>query len=234
MNIVVCEDEKAIRDKINLHIQKLSIKEDIKFNIVLSTGNPDEVFDYINNNPVDTLILDIDLKREDTDGIKLGNKLRKLDKNIIIIFLTSRLERIFESFSCIPFDFIAKPAISPRLEESLMNILEHKQHAPHGNFVKIKNNVLNLDQIIYIEKQLSKSLFYSNVDTVEIYISFVDLLNCLSDNFIQINKSFIINKNFIISVNESTKTITLTNGEKLKYSTKYIEDLGGTLYGTNN
>ena len=96
MNIVVCEDEEIIRKKVELHVNKLSLKSDTRFNIVLSTGDPDEVFEYINNNPVDTLILDIDLKRPDTDGIKLGNKLRELDKNIIIIFLSSRLERIFE------------------------------------------------------------------------------------------------------------------------------------------
>lgn len=234
MNIVVCEDEEVIRKKVQLHINKLSLKSDTRFNIVLSSGNPDEVFEYISNNPVDTLILDIDLKRPDTDGIKLGNKLRELDKNVIIIFLSSRLERIFESFSCIPFDFVAKPSISPRLEEALEKIAHHKQHAPHGNFVKIKNNILNLDQVIYIEKQLSKSIFYTTGELVEIYITFIDLINCLTENFIQISKSFIINKDYITSVNESTKTISLRNGEKLKYSAKYIKDLGGILNGSNN
>lgn len=234
MNIVVCEDEEVIRKKVELHVNKLSLKSDTRFNIVLSTGDPDEVFEYINNNPVDTLILDIDLKRPDTDGIKLGNKLRELDKNIIIIFLSSRLERIFESFSCIPFDFVAKPSISPRLEEALVKIAEHKQHAPHGNFVKIKNNILNLDQVIYIEKQLSKSIFYTTGDTVEIYITFLELIDCLTENFVQISKSFIINKDYINSINESTKTISLRNGEKLKYSTKYIADIGGILNGSNN
>ena len=234
MNIVVCEDEEVIRKKVQLHVNKLSLKSDTRFNIVLSSGNPDEVFEYISNNPVDTLILDIDLKRPDIDGIKLGNKLRELDKNVIIIFLSSRLERIFESFSCIPFDFVAKPSISPRLEEALEKIAHHKQHAPHGNFVKIKNNILNLDQVIYIEKQLSKSIFYTTGELVEIYITFIDLINCLTENFIQISKSFIINKDYITSVNESTKTISLRNGEKLKYSAKYIKDLGGILNGSNN
>lgn len=234
MNIVVCEDEEVIRKKIQLHVNKLSLRSETTFNIVLSTGNPYEVFEYINNNPVDTLILDIDLKRPDMDGIKLGNKLRELDKNIIIIFLSSRLERIFESFSCIPFDFVAKPAISPRLEEALEKVAQHKQHAPHGNFVKIRNAILNLDQVVYIEKQLSKSIFYTTRNNVEIYITFLELINCLTVNFIQISKSFIINRDYIISINESTKTISLKNGENLKYSAKYVDDIGGILNGSNN
>ena len=234
MNIVVCEDEEVIRKKIQLHVNKLSLRSETTFNIVLSTGNPYEVFEYINNNPVDTLILDIDLKRPDMDGIKLGNKLRELDKNIIIIFLSSRLERIFESFSCIPFDFVAKPAISPRLEEALEKVAQHKQHAPHGNFVRIKNTILNLDQVVYIEKQLSKSIFYTTKDNVEIYITFIDLANCLTENFLQISKSFIINLDYITSINESTKIISLKNGEDLKYSTKYVKDIGGILNGAIN
>lgn len=234
MNIVVCEDEEVIRKKIQLHVNKLSLRSETSFNIVLSTGNPYEVFEYINNNPVDTLILDIDLKRPDMDGIKLGNKLRELDKNIIIIFLSSRLERIFESFSCIPFDFVAKPAISPRLEEALEKVAQHKQHAPHGNFVRIKNTILNLDQVIYIEKQLSKSIFYTTRDNVEIYITFIDLTNCLTENFLQISKSFIINLDYITSINESTKVISLRNGENLKYSAKYVKDIGGILNGSNH
>ena len=100
--------------------------------------------------------------------------------------------------------------------------------------VFIKNTVLNLDQVIYIEKQLSKSIFYTTRDNIEIYITLIDLANCLTENFIQISKSFIINLDYITSINESTKIISLKNGEDLKYSTKYVKDIGGILNGANN
>lgn len=230
-NIIICEDENIIRRRIEVSLKEISIKHDIDIEISLSTGDPIETYNYAVNNNVDILLLDIDLKDSTMDGIQLGNKLRAIDKNIVIVFVSSRLEKIFECFSCNPFDFIPKPSINPHLEETILRIIENKLYIPHGNFVKIKKNIVNLDEIIYIEKQASKSIFYSASGYTEIYISFVDLLDCLSDNFIQINKSYIVNKNFIVDINTLHKDIRLNNGQVFKYSTKFIKDIGGILNG---
>ena len=56
-------------------------------------------------------------------------------------------------------------------------------------------------------------------------------MDCLSDNFIQIGKSFIINTDCIVDINISNKEITLNNGEVLKYSRKYANDMEEILNG---
>lgn len=234
LNIIICEDEDIIRRRIEASLKQISIKHDLDIEINLSTGNPVDVYHYANKNKCDILLLDIDLKNNSMDGIKLGNALRKLDKNIIIVFISSRLEKIFECFSCNPFDFIPKPSITPHLEETILRIIENKLYTPHGNFIKIKNTVINLDNLIYIEKQLSKSIFYFEHDTIEIYISFTELTCCLPDNFLQINKSFIVNTNNITDINTTNRLVNLDNGQSYKYSKKYINDIGGFLNGENN
>lgn len=233
-NIIICEDENVIRRKIEAALNEISIKHDIDIEVSLSTADPLEAYNYVVNKKTDILLLDIDLKDNTMDGIKLGNELRKIDKNIIIVFISSRLEKIFECFTCNPFDFIPKPSINPHLEETILRIMTNKLYVPHGNFIKIKNNVINTDEIIYIEKQLAKALFYSYSSCTEIYISFLQLLSCLPDNFIQINKSYIVNKLFIIDINTIEKNIYLKNGQVLKYSTKFIKDIGGILNAKNN
>lgn len=233
-NIIICEDENIIRRRIEASLKEISIKHDIDIEVSLSTNDPFETYNYVVNNKPDILLLDIDLKNDTMDGIKLGNDLRTIDKNIIIVFISSRLEKIFECFTCNPFDFIPKPSINPHLEETMLRIIENKLYAPHGNFVKIKNTIINLDEIICIEKQLAKSIFYSVSSYTEIYVSFVQLASCLSDNFFQINKSYIINKSFIVDINTVHKDIRLKNGQVLKYSTKYIKDIGGIFNGRCN
>ena len=231
LNIIICEDENITRRRIEASLKEISIKHDLDIEISLSTDNPFDVYDYASKNKCDILLLDIDLKNDSMDGLELGNKLRTLDKNIIIVFISSRLEKIFACFTCNPFDFIPKPSINPHLEETILRIVENKLYTPHGHFVKIKNTVLNLDEIIYIEKQISKAIFYSQSTQTEIYISFIQLLDCLSDNFIQISKSFIINTDYIVDINISNKEITLNNGEVLKYSRKYANDMEEILNG---
>ena len=234
LNIIICEDEDITRRRIESSLHQISIKHDLDIEVNLSTKNPNDVYAYVEKNKCDILLLDIDLKSNSMNGIELGNKLRTLDKNIIIVFISSRLEKIFECFSCNPFDFIPKPSITPHLEETILRIIENKLYAPHGNFIKIKNIIINLDNLIYIEKQLSKSIFYFQHDTIEIYISFIELLYCLPDNFLQISKSFIINTNYITDININNKVINLNNGQSYKYSKKYINDIGGFLNGENN
>lgn len=225
LRVIICEDEEITRRRIQMSLENISIKHDIDIEVCLSTGNPFEVYDYASHNKTDILLLDIDLKNEKMDGLDLGNKLRTIEKNIIIVFISSRMEKILQVFSCNPFDFIPKPSINPHLEEVILRIMENKLYIPHGNFVKIKNVVVNLDEIVYIEKQLTKSIFHTTAKDIEIYVSFLQLLDCLTENFIQISKSFIVNKEYIVNVYERNKTVILKNNEELIYSRKYIDNI---------
>ena len=212
----------------------ISVKYDIDIEVNLSTENPVEVYNYACNNNVDVLLLDIDLKNDDMDGLQLGNKLRQIDKNVIIVFISSRMERILQVFSCNPFDFIPKPSIYPQLEEVILRIMKNKLYIPHGHFVKIKNEIVNLDEVIYIEKQLTKAVFYTTGGEIEIYVSFVQLLDCLTENFIQISKSFIVNKAYIVDVNVRSKQVILKNKKELVFSKKYIHDIDKVLVMENS
>lgn len=233
LNIIICDDEDIVRKNISSHLTKISNKHDLSINIPLSTSSPNEVLSFIKNNSADIILLDIDLKLDNFDGINLSNEIRKYDSNIIIIFLSARMDRILNIFTCTPFDFIPKPSFYPQIEESILRAVNCKNNIPHGNFIKIKNTIVNTNEVIYIEKQLTKSIFFTTNNTIEISISFIDLLNCLPDNFIQIAKSYIINKNFIQFINNTNKQIILNNNVSLKYSNKFFNNIGGDLLCNN-
>jgi len=227
LNIIICDDEDVVRKKIEMHLHSISDKHDLDINVPLSTDNPETTLQFIKDNKPDIILLDIDLKLEHTDGIKLSNEIRRFDSNIIIIFLSARMDKILNIFTCTPFDFIPKPSFYPQIEESILRAINCKANIPHGRFIKIKNEVININEIIYIEKQLTKSLFFTSNSNIPISISFVELLGCLPDNFVQIAKSFIVNKDFIISINQLNKIITLNNNISLKYSNKFFYNFGG-------
>lgn len=229
LNIIICDDEDIVRKKIASQLNLISNKHDLCINIPLSTSNPDDVLSFLKINKADIILLDIDLKLDYTDGIKLSNEIRKFDSNIIIIFLSARMDKILNIFNCTPFDFIPKPSFYPQIEESILRAVNCKANIPHGNFIKIKNQVININEILFIEKQLIKSVFFSSNSNFEISISFIDLLGCLPDNFIQISKSFIVNTDYILSINNSKKTIILNNNTVLKFSNKFFNNLGGDL-----
>ena len=99
IRVIICEDEEITRKRIALILDQISIKYDFDIDVCLSSGDPFEVYDYASENKVDILLLDIDLKNEKMDGLDLGNKLRQVDSNVIIVFISSRMERLLQVFS---------------------------------------------------------------------------------------------------------------------------------------
>ena len=80
MKILVAEDEKDIRDLIEIHL----IKENYE---VITAENGIEALKLFNNDTFDLAILDVNMPK--LDGFKLLNKIRKESK-IPIILLTAR------------------------------------------------------------------------------------------------------------------------------------------------
>ncbi len=52
------------------------------------------VYTYINGNCFDIILLDIEMK--EMNGLETVKKIRKLDKDVIIIFITSQIEYVFQ------------------------------------------------------------------------------------------------------------------------------------------
>ena len=76
MNIVICEDDKYYRDYIEKILTNHINTKHIKAQIVLSTGAPQEVINYIKSNgEVSLYYLDIKLT-ETTSGFDLAEILR--------------------------------------------------------------------------------------------------------------------------------------------------------------
>ena len=96
-----------------------------------------------------------------------------------------------------------------KLQESLLiatNILNKKANAPNPKTLQIKiesqiYNVLFAD-INYIEtiKNSRKVILYTSNSRLEFYDTLKNLSSLLDDNFIQIHRTTIVNKNYIKSV----------------------------------
>lgn len=61
--------------------------------IKLKSGDSHEALDYIRNHPIDLVILDIELPG--TDGFSLLKRIKNLDDNIKILFLSSKSESFY-------------------------------------------------------------------------------------------------------------------------------------------
>jgi len=77
----------------DLHIISFRHFESFNITVKLKSGDSHEVLDCIRNHPIDLVILDIELTG--TDAFSLLKRIRNLNKNIKVLFLSSKSELFY-------------------------------------------------------------------------------------------------------------------------------------------
>ncbi len=245
LNFVLCDDNINVLNRLEKMLESIFISKKFNAQIVLSTTYPDELINYIRNNTVNVVILDIDLKSK-VSGLDLANMIRKKDKNIYIIFTTGHLEYGLMAYKYKTFDYLPKPITKERLEETLIRLFEDVS-GDTSDFVRLDNNktIIKQDSIQYIQKDGMKVIFHTDTRNYETYSSFKKILPQLSQQFVQCHKSYIVNTDKITDVNTTNSTILLNNNKDVKcligpkYKNKFMEvfnygNFSNNLDGFNN
>lgn len=224
LNFVLCDDNASVLSRLSKMLESIFINHNIDASIILESSTPSEVVEFVKKNKFDVLITDINLKSEIT-GFDIANIVRKANKNAYIIFTTGHLEYVLMAYKYKTFDYIPKPIVDDRLEETILRLLDDIQQSPN-KYIKLSNNtIINQNEINYIKKDGMKLVFCTNSRTYEIYSSFSKIQNCLPENFVRCHKSFIANTKNVTSINSVTNTILFSNNSNCFIGSKYKNEI---------
>jgi len=115
MNVIVVDDEKSM-----LLIMKKMISKIPDINIVGSFQSPSEAYLFIENNKVDIAFVDINMPEE--SGLDFVRRVKLEIEDIHIVFLTAHKEYALEAFEVHAFDYIIKPILQLKLENSILRM----------------------------------------------------------------------------------------------------------------
>ena len=211
LNFVICDDNLNILDRLEKMLDTIFYKNDFEAQVAFSSDNTEEVLNYISSNKVDVAMLDINLKSNKT-GIELAKEIRKINKNIYIIFTTGHLEYAMIAYKVKTFDYIAKPINYDRLEETIIRLFEDVTSVPK-RYLKIdnKNTLVDESEVQYIKRDGMKLVFHTSSRDYDTYSSFNKFQDKLPKNYIRCHKSCIANINQIKDVEPVSGTITFKN-----------------------
>ncbi|MEM1327331.1 MAG: LytTR family DNA-binding domain-containing protein [Bacteroidota bacterium] len=175
---------------------------------------------------IDLCILDIDLGRGQENGIATAQRIRAMDSEVPIIFLTSMYNEHYYS-SCKevnPTAFLHKNLDALQLKQAME--LRHQTSEPmtvkkydrpsmssERLFVKIgdKYKAISTKEISYFSAD--RKTVYCHIDERKypIRTSLKSIATKLDDNFIRVHRSYIVNINMIKMVNFVEDTININN-----------------------
>ena len=115
LNIAVCDDDIQTTGRMEMMIEKIAKRNFIESDIDVFWNGETLVDAVINGDNFDIIYLDIEMDRE--DGISAAKKIRKFDKNVLIIYVTSHESHMKESFTVRPFQFLVKPVNEEQMEQ---------------------------------------------------------------------------------------------------------------------
>jgi len=227
LNFVICDDSKNAVNRIEKMLDSIFINNSLDGQIVFSSTKPSDLLNYVNTNPIDVAILDIDLK-DNISGLDIAEKIRLKNKNVYLIFITGHLEFGLMAYKYKTFDYISKPLTIERLEETILRLFDDT-YEDKNRYIKLDNDktIIPENNIRFIQKDGMKLIFHTDTRDYVTYNSFNKIQHTLPTQFIRCHKSYIVNINKITDINMSNNTISFTPTDKCyigpKYKNKFLE-----------
>ncbi len=212
MNIAICDDNQQYINQTEEFFSKVGDKN-INHDAFYSG---EELVKAYENGFGDYDVIFLDMEMGGLTGIETANIIRKRDKHVIIVFVTSHTKYMQECFECSPFRFLIKPVAEQDMLK-VYNDIRKKLSEERTTFVFTENrNKIRLfcEDIIYFECQ-AHYIYIHTKDTVhKICKTMAELIESIDANtFIQVHKSFVVNLNHIREIRESE--VVLYNSDKI-------------------
>lgn len=203
MKIKIIDDDIKFINNLNERLKK-----ELSNCIIDNSTNFDNNYDY------DIYFLDIDMP---DNGIELANKLKSINEDVIIIFISFRDDLIFEALQAFPYYFIRKKYLETELPIVINKIKKVFITNKLTIYYKGQNILLDINKILYIEKNGQYTHITTKNHTYIVKHSIKYYENYLPNKmFGYVSQSFIANFNYIL--NENNECVVMKNGYISYYS----------------
>ena len=238
LRIAICDDDKIlvtqIEEMLNRYLDKKMIDRYIE--IFYDGASLERI--YEKGDRFDIIYLDIEMSGK--NGIEAAKSIRRLDRDVLLIYVSSYETYFMQLFEVEPFRFIKKPIKETEFEEVIdfayERIIEEDAYFEY-KYNKTVGKVL-IRKIMYFESAGRIVNIHTEESTYRYYGKLDEVERRLVQNkipFLRIHKSFYVNFHFVDKITFSK--LILSDGTVLQISQdrqniirkRYLDILGGTV-----
>lgn len=152
IRIAIVEDDAHDRKELEKCLHRYEEEKKLKFSIRVFQDGEDIVTDYTAD--YDLILMDIEMAF--LNGMKTAEKIRKLDSDVMIIFITNMPQYAIQGYKVNALDYMLKPISYFSFSESLKRaLLRVKNEEKEYITIALKGGKMKLDisKICYVEVQ---------------------------------------------------------------------------------
>lgn len=221
MRIAICDDENIYINLIEDYVEKCKPPNaEFDCDALYSGEELIDVYKKSQELPYDLLFLDMEMS--ELNGIETAKQIRKYDKNVIIIFVTSHNSYVYDCFDVNPTRFLVKPIDFEKFKEAINTAYSKYINSDKVfSFTSNRNKImLHSNDILYFESNRRKMIIHTQTQKHEIYATLNEIYEIVQNStFAYPHNSFVINMEHISAMN--AESIEMSNGVEIPISKKY-------------
>lgn len=215
LNIVICDDEIEFVSELKGLLKRYAEETGIE----LMTAEYKNGRELIENYDINTDLIFLDIQMDEMDGLAAAGKIRELDEDVSIIFLTSLKQYALEGYKYHAVNYMVKPVKYIRLKAEMNGwIRKYRQKNP---YIVVQNDrgsfKVSVNRLHYAETHQRNLLLHTEDGEVICYKNMKEMEKELSPyGFFRCHTGFLVNLAFVKNVEKLD--VELTTGETVYVS----------------
>lgn len=222
ITVVICDDEQAFINRMKEYIIRFSEETKEEFSVREFTSGQT----LLNTYNANFQIIFLDIKMPDLDGIETAKRIRLMDSNVIIIFLTSLIKYVLAGYSVNAANYLIKPLDYKKFKIEMEKAVLRSISIKNG-YISVKNDrgfyKICLSTLKYVETYQRNTMIHTMKEDIISYKKMQEHEKDLEGYpFVRCHTSYIVNLQYIDSV--IGYDITLSTGEIIPISKQKKKD----------
>ncbi len=199
MKIAICDDDIKIAEYVAHKINEYNPNHSVEI-----FSNSDSLFSYLNGNESKIDLLFMDIVLNDENGIDLAAKIIEKHPDTLTVFITAFADKFSEEIfmKIKPYGYLHKPVKDEMLNHYLDSAERDVELKNRTLSVKIGQDSIEIpfSEIVYVESEKRLSHIHCKNIIHDTYAKLDDIQNGLDSSFIRCHKSYLVNADFIKSI----------------------------------
>ena len=206
MKIAILEDNRTQLENLRQLLKRFSQENNVDMEIT----EYEDSFKFADNfSPIyDVIFLDIEMPGD--DGLTIAQKIRRVDKNTILIFVTNLLKYATKGYAVNATDYMLKPVKFIDLSMTMNRVLEllaTRVEAPISLNTKEGIRKLSLNDIYYVEVEKHYLTYHTLNASYVVRGTMKNLEDEMPSSFAKCNSCYMVNLKYVNFLDKETVTV---------------------------